>query len=321
MEFSYNSVICVVIELTSLKIIRRHSQCRRRAEQRMVFHYPTGGSRGAVYLSSEVLPCMHAFSTRIGGVIESVHTASLNLAFGRGDDKATVLRNLAIFGEAVGFEPESVISLPQLHSTKILTVTAADRGRGFLREADDGCDGYVTADAGITLGVKTADCVPVLLCAVEGNGQPYAVAALHAGWRGTVAYGSSGGEGIAGLGVEALVRLGAKREDIRAAIGPCIGVCCFEVGEDVRDAVRDCIGSERCERFVIPTGKGTDGVSRFRADLKGINRLILMSHGVAPENIDVSGHCTCCRPELFYSHRRDGNARGTMLAVISLKEA
>ena len=180
---------------------------------------------GVCYVRSTHIACPHGFSTRIGGVSDLPHTASLNLTYGRGDSDAVVLANLARFAEAVGVSGD-VVSLPQVHGTAVRIVDEADRGMGYQRPADGTCDGYVTAAPGVALGVKTADCVPILL-ADEAAG---VIGALHAGWRGTVA-------GIASVGVEKMIELGADPSRIVAAIGPSIGVCCYAVGDDFAEAV------------------------------------------------------------------------------------
>lgn len=322
---------------------------------------------GVRYLVSGLIPCVHGFATRLGGVSSLSATSSLNLAFGRGDPEGVVLENLERFGEAAGFDPESVISLRQMHSPGVMIVTPRDAGLGYYRSCSEGADGYATIERGVTLGVKSADCVPILLCALGRDGMAYAAAALHAGWRGSVSR-------IAERGVEALVSLGALPGDIRAAIGPAIGGCCFEIGADVRDAIARALGEEACARYVRPvarnrsdsentvlagvgnkntarggeydvnTGRGAESGSagtpgedeevvaagtpgadgkavvagKWRADLKGINAHILIGAGVRAENIDISGDCTCCLPGLYFSHRRSGEARGTMLSVINL---
>ena len=107
------------------------------------------------YYYSTLLQSKHAFSTRIGGVSATSETAGLNLAYGRGDDNATVLENLKLFASAAGFDPERVISLPQVHGTDVLYVTEDDAGRGYVRPADGTGDGYVTDREGVTLGVKS----------------------------------------------------------------------------------------------------------------------------------------------------------------------
>ncbi len=255
---------------------------------------------GVCYVRSDRIALPHGFSTRLGGVSALPHTASLNLAFGRGDDDAVVLANLARFTETVGL-PGEVISLPQIHSADVRIVGEADCGLGYQRPADGSCDGYVTAAPGVTIGVKTADCVPILL-ADEAAG---VIGALHAGWRGTVA-------GIAQVGVGKMIALGADPARIVAAIGPAIGPCCYEVGEDFAAAV----AASPCADLCLPHLDRREG--RLFADLPAMNAAILTAAGLRPDNIDRSGLCTCCDTTRFYSHRASHGKRGTMLSAIAL---
>ena len=179
---------------------------------------------GVKFLQSGLLRSKHAFSTRVGGVSELPHTSSLNLAFGRGDADETVLENIRLFSEAVGIDGKSIISVPQIHSAEVKVVSRAEKGYGVYRSSPFSCDGYVTQDKDIALGVKTADCVPILMEARNDEDDVIAVSAIHAGWRGTAAR-------IAGVGVEKLAALGAKPDKMFVAIGPCIHRCCYEVGE------------------------------------------------------------------------------------------
>lgn len=259
-----------------------------------------------MFTKSNILRSPHAFATRRGGVSVQEHTKSLNLAFGRGDKDEIVLENLAVFAKSVGFDAESVVSHPQIHSDKIITVTAQNRGEGyFVVEGVEGCDGYITRERGVTLGIKTADCVPILFEA-DKNGEIIAVGATHAGWRGTVA-------DIAGKCIERLCgELGAELSGIRVAIGPCIHSCCYEVSGDVYDAVKENLGEGMAERFVIPSGKE----GKYMCDLAGINRELILRRGVPAENIEIIEECTCCSPEKFFSHRYSNGQRGTMLNVI-----
>ena len=254
------------------------------------------------YLTSTIIRSPHAFSTRIGGVSDLSYTSGLNLAFNRGDSPKTVLENLSLFAEAVGFDPKSVISLPQIHSTIVLEVDKSMAGLGYYRDPDESADGYVASESEITLGVKSADCVPILLEAYGGNGEIIAVCALHAGWRGTAA-------GIAAEGVKKLVERGAAPSRIRAAIGPSIDVCCFEVGEDFAEAAAS-LGGDKLKPFC------RDG--KLYADLKAYNGQVLLSCGLEPENIDICDECTCCMADKYYSHRRMKGQRGTMLSVIKM---
>lgn len=264
-------------------------------------------SNSVVYVRSDILRSRHAFATRIGGVSNEVHTSALNLAFGRGDSEAAVLENLLRFADAVGFDKESVISLPQIHSANVIEVGKSDCGRGYFKNPCGECDGYLTAETGVTLGVKTADCVPIILEAEDENGRIIAVSALHAGWRGTVA-------GIAENGVNALINKGAEPFRIRAAIGPSIGHCCFEVGEEFPEAVEKARGKSFAEKFVTRRGE------RLFADIKGMNFQILVDCGVPSENIDLSDECTYCLEDKYYSHRRMKGVRGTMLSVVEMSK-
>ena len=263
---------------------------------------------GVSFYRSDLIPCPHGFSTRLGGVSEKEHTSSLNLAFGRGDDAETVLENLARFGNAAGFEPASVVSLPQIHGNNVLYISPENRGEGYSQATNREADGYVTDSPEVTLGIKTADCVPILLCGLSEEGIPIAVSAVHAGWRGTVS-------GIAKNGVRALTERGIRPENIRAAIGPAIDVCCYEVDNAFYERFCEEFGKAFLNETFLPS-KHTEG--KYYANLKEINRRILVASGVPEENIDVCTECTCCHPELFFSHRYTGGLRGTMLSVIAL---
>ena len=130
---------------------------------------------GVKFLRSDKIKCPHGFSTRIGGVSTAPPTKELNLQFGRGDDKKTVLENLSRFAEAVGVLPESIVSAHQIHSNIVKRITSSSSPK--LE-----CDGFVSSDTGVSLAVKTADCVPILLSGEDGHGNVVAVSAVHAGW-------------------------------------------------------------------------------------------------------------------------------------------
>ncbi len=273
-----------------------------------MFVYREDGGVGYYY--STLLVSLHGFSTRKGGVSALAETAGLNLAFGRGDDKVTVLENLRLFANAVGTEPDSVISLPQVHGTEVLHVSGGDAGMGYVKEANGMGDGYVTQDTGVTLGVKSADCVPVLLEARDAKGRVLGVAAVHAGWRGTAG-------GIVPNAVKALRELCAKDAEIRAAIGPCIGSCCFEVNTDCVDEFVRLCGREITDACFEKAENG-----KYMGDLVHVNRLLLHRAGIPDTHIDAAEICTCCHPDVFFSHRyaikHTNGKRGTMLSVIRM---
>ncbi len=256
---------------------------------------------GVKYLRSDIIPVRHGFATRVGGVSTEAHTASLNLAFRRGDDRDTVLENLRLFSKAVNVSAESIISRHQIHSSRVVYANENMRGEGYFLECDEGCDGYVTDREGVTLGVKTADCVPILFCDPDAH----IIGAVHAGWRGTVS-------GIAAECVKKMSALGANAKNIRAAVGPAIHSCCYEVGEDFRESVISLAGEKTAHEFIFERER------RLFADIVGMNRRILLETGLCECNIDICERCTCCEPSLFYSHRYSHGVRGTMLSVISL---
>ena len=240
----------------------------------------------------------HCFSTRFGGVSEG-YLASLNLGTHRGDLPENVRENYRILGEAVGFAPENTVFTKQIHSDIVERVGPSHRGRGLKWEATEGCDGLVTNDLGVVLTVFSADCTPILFYDPVAG----AVGACHAGWRGTAA-------GIASRVVEKMTaEFGSAPGNIRAAIGPCISQCCFETHADVPDAMIRSMGDE-ARSCILPKG------DKFLVDLKGLNALWLRRAGV--EQICIAEECTACQPDRFWSHRRVGDLRGSLAAMITL---
>jgi YfiH family protein len=247
---------------------------------------------GVRYLYSDLLPCPHGFSTKIGGVSTLAHLQSMNLGDNRGDDPQNVKENYRRFAFATGL-PQKKVFAHQVHENTVLYVTKEQTGQ-------PSCDGFYTDKEDLALYVKIADCIPILLYAPDLP----AVAALHAGWRGTAA-------GIAREGVKKLVALGADPEKMRAAIGVGIGSCCYEVDDPFIKAFLSSLGPE-FDRFLERRPEGTF------ADLKGANRELLLRSGLKKEHIDLCPRCTKCENQLFFSHRHTGGARGTMAAGIAL---
>lgn len=253
------------------------------------------------YLRAAELPAAHGFSTRYGGVSEGP-LSSLNLGFSRGDEPDNVQENWRRFSEAVGFATENLVLTHQVHGDVVRVVTETDRSQGFVSRPAPDCDALATNVPGLALAVFTADCTPVLLCdPVKG-----AVAAVHAGWRGTAL-------GIVKKAVETMQSaFGSAPEDIRAAIGPCIDRCCFETDADVPEAMRAALGSD-AEQAIDTCGGG-----KFHVDLKEINLLWLRRAGVT--HAQTCPFCTACDTERFWSHRRVGTERGSLASVIVCPE-
>ncbi len=253
-----------------------------------------------VYLAAEGIPVPHCFTTRLGGVSKG-YLASMNIGVHRGDESANVEENMRILGDAVGFALEDLVATKQTHSDIVRRVGIKDRGVYMVEGASEECDALITNEPGVGLVVFTADCTPVLLHdPVTG-----AVGAAHAGWRGTA-------KGIAALTVKAMCdEYGCKPQDIRAAIGPNIGPCCFETDRDVPDAMVAAFGEEAWEYIRQEKDK-------YYVNLKAMNALVLRNAGV--EKLEVSPLCTACNQELFWSHRKVGQQRGSQGAIIICKE-
>ena len=189
--------------------------------------------------------------------------------------------------QTIGFDINRLVTGEQTHSLNIAVVTDAEAGRGSVDiDSRIPCtDALITNHCGVCLMVLTADCVPVLLY----DPATHSAAAIHAGWRGTA-------NGIVGLTVKKMAdEFGAKPENLMAAIGPCIGACCFEVGDDV---------AEHFSRWPNTILRRSEW-PRPHIDLVLANRLQLEQAGILAANIESSDECTKCGPHGLFSHRRD----------------
>jgi YfiH family protein len=220
----------------------------------------------------------HAFSTRHGGLPP-------------GDREA----GWRPFLEAGGFPLTArVAKLRQVHGNRVHVYAAA----APLPDSPPEADGAVTRDPGLVLTVRTADCLPVLMADPAAG----VVGVAHAGWRGVVA-------GVLQRTVDSMERLGARARAIQVAVGPGIGACCFEVGEEVARAFAN-LGPG----LVLRTG------GRPRADLAGAVLSRLRLAGVPVGSILKSEHCTRCRTDLFFSHRGEPGGTGRLLSAAALDE-
>ena len=257
---------------------------------------------GLVYLTSPLLDGVrHGFSTRRGGVSPAPWD-TLNLRFGCGDTPEHVAENYRRLLGAVEMDPARAVLSLQVHRDDVRLCTSADAGKGLMRERDYEADALITAEKGLPLVVFSADCGTVLLHDPAAG----CVGAVHAGWRGCAA-------GIVEKTVREMARLlGARPERILAALGPCIGKCCFETDSDVPEAMASSALGAEAEPYLERRG------AKYHVDLAGLNRQWLLRAGVLPEHIEVCGLCTACRPDLFWSHRKMGEARGVQAAMICL---
>ncbi len=251
------------------------------------------------YLTAQNIAVPHGFTTRLGGVSPAPYD-SLNLGLHRGEAEPNVTENHRRLARAVGYDLGNLVLAHQTHTDEVRVVTRAD-ARGIDHHDYPECDALVTCDPGTALFVFTADCTPILLWDPKTG----AVGAVHAGWRGTAAQ-------IAGKAAAKMAaKFGCDPKNIRAAIGPNIGVCCFETHRDVPDAMLAAFGAE-----AIPHIRRSG--EKFHVDLKGLNALCLRQAGVT--NITISEECTVCAPHRFFSHRVTGGSRGSQGAIILCKE-
>jgi polyphenol oxidase len=260
---------------------------------------------------------LHGFSTRPGGASPLDGERVLSLGFTEWDSRENVQENRRRFQAALNAKEMALAPLKQFHSdiVRVLEAAPGEPGHG---------DASATSHQELLLGVQTADCVPILLVDLQNR----AVAAVHAGWRGT----------LRRIAVKAVgqmhMRFGSKPANILAAIGPAIGGCCYEVGTEV------------AAEFLSQFADAPDFFDEFRTgdepnpiqwlnqmppghqpppknvllDLRKANRAQLRDLGLLDKNISVSDLCTACRPDLFFSYRKQGAESGRHMSVIGIRK-
>jgi YfiH family protein len=269
----------------------------------------------------------HGFSTRRGG-LSRVYCADdapgeLNLGFTDADDRETVLRNRQLFAEAVTGDPATpLVALKQIHSNRTVQAAAEDAAR----ERPSKADALMTDEPGLLVGIQTADCIPVLVA----DSKRHAVAAFHAGWRGTVNRIVESGIGRMRLA------FGSRPEDLVAAIGPGIGPCCYSVGEEMlsnfesqfayaRELFREVYDSDPVRTkypmlFLTQRAPGHSEIGpSLHLNLVEANRCQLLAAGLKPRSIKFIGGCTSCQQDMFFSHRGSQGHAGRMLSVIGIR--
>lgn len=247
----------------------------------------------------------HGFSTRFGGVSKGMFS-SMNLSFTRGDEEANVRDNYSRLGEAIGFSCEDMVFSDQTHTTNIRVVTEADRGKGFTRQKDyTDIDGLVTNVPELVLVTFYADCVPLFFVDTVHN----AIGLSHSGWKGTV--GKIGKHTIEVMKEQ----YGTRPQDLIAAIGPSICQECYEVSEDVIEQFCEAFDEIYWREIFYKKSNGKYQLNLWRA-----NELIFQEAGIPQEKIVTTDLCTCCNPELLFSHRASKGKRGNLGAFLMLKK-
>ncbi len=260
----------------------------------------------------DLMPGLSAgFTGRSGGAGEHPY-GDLNLAFHVGDDPDVVLENRRRLAGALGFPAETWTCGEQVHGVDVAVVREGDRGKGYRdrSSAFQATDGLVTNVPNVLLTSFYADCVPLYFLDPVNR----VVGLAHAGWKGTV-----------GRIAEAVLtkmeqEYGSRRSDIRTAIGPSIGECCYEVDEHVMEQVRNAFAGipeeEWAPKIAIPSTRK----DRSMLNLKEMNRIIMIKAGILPTHIECTSWCTSCHSDRFFSYRKHNGVTGRMASWVGLKE-
>ncbi|HEX3660737.1 MAG TPA: peptidoglycan editing factor PgeF [Acidobacteriaceae bacterium] len=309
---------------------------KRRGERNQPVELPPQKPRRVVKSQIEIVRAagwqeipwlVHGFSTRTGGATHAYRpeqrAAELNLGFTQSDARENVLENRRRFLEALGAPEARLVTLRQIHSSLVRRVKRADAERVPAWKGD----GMMTDEPGALLAIQTADCIPVLVADTKRR----AVAAFHAGWRGTL-------KRIVEAGVNRMrLEFGSRPENLVAAIGPGIGVCCYAVGEEVRsefssqfayasDLFHEVSDSDPVrERYPLlfltarAPGHSNLGPS-LHLDLMEANRRQLLDAGLRADAITVTGDCTRCQNNRYFSYRAEQGFTGRMLSVVGRRD-
>ena len=234
---------------------------------------------------------LHGFPERTGGVSQGLRR-SLNMGVRWGDDRAAVETNRRLVAAHAGYDPAALVATRHVHGNDVYRV-----GEPLPEQAE--FDGLVSDRPGTVLGAFAADCIPLVFA------DPVArvCGAAHAGWRGTVS-------GVAANVVARMAEAGSRPANVRVALGPSIGPCCFEVGPEVVAEFRAAFGE--LPKLVV------QGAHKEHIDLRVATRAVLEQAGVRPEHIDDAPPCTRC-DERFFSYRRDGKDGGVHMAFIAMR--
>ena len=240
----------------------------------------------------------HAFTTRLGGVSVG-NCATMNISTTRGDAPEAVEENKRRLAAAVGVRVEDMTFTHQTHTANVAVVRREDRGKQFMET-----DGMVTDVPGICLVTFYADCVPLYFV----DPVKKVIGLSHSGWRGTV-------NKIGKVTVEKMTEnYGSNPKDILAAIGPSICQDCYEVSEDVAEVFRETFDEIIHGELFYRKENG-----KYQLNLWKANENVFLEAGILKEHIAVTNVCTHCNPEILFSHRTTGNARGNLSALLALK--
>lgn len=263
---------------------------------------------GVEYLSYPLIEktgiVTHGFSTRIGGVSEGV-CSTMNLSFARGDKEEAVRENFRRMAHALGVEPGDMVCSKQTHTTNVRVVTEEDRGKGITKSLDyTDVDGLITNVPGLCLATFYADCVPLFFVDPVHR----AIGLSHSGWRGTVGK-------IGKVTVEMMQKeYGTNPKDVITAVGPSICQDCYEVSEDVIEQFRENFDKKDWEKLFYRKENG-----KYQLNLWNANEIVFAEAGIQKEHMAITNLCTCCNPDVLFSHRASQGKRGNLGAFMAIK--
>lgn len=247
----------------------------------------------------------HCFSSRLGGVSKT-HLGTMNLSYTRGDEREYVDENYRRIAQVLDCKVEDIVCSDQTHTTNVRKVTVADKGKGVMTERDySDIDGLITNEPGVVLATFYADCVPLYIVDPVHR----AIGLSHSGWRGTV--NRMGAVTLQEMEME----YGTNPKEVFVAIGPSICQECYEVSQDVAEAFREAFPVQaNDERLVYQKNE-----EKFQLNLWYANECVFREAGVPEAHIEVTDVCTCCNPEILFSHRASKGMRGNLGAFLVLK--
>ncbi len=243
---------------------------------------------------------LQAFTTRHEGVSRPPYN-SLNLGINTDDAPHNLEGNRSLLARTFGVPLERLVTVRQNHGSDILVIDAPNEDFSHFHGIE--ADAIITNQPGVMIGVTVADCVPILLY----DPVKKVIAAVHAGWQGSAA-------NIVGQVVQGMQSVfGCRPTEIQAAIGPCIGPCCYQVDQPVKEGFK-------MQAALWEAVAETDGAGRWRLDMALANRMQMEEAGLLPGNIQTAGQCVCCLKELYFSYRRDNGETGRQIGFIMLKD-
>lgn len=240
----------------------------------------------------------HGFSTRLGGVSRG-HCSTMNISTNRGDDPKAVTENRRRIANAIGVDVNKMVYTNQTHTTNVAVVTKEDFGKAL-----DETDGMITNTPGLCLVTFYADCVPLYFV----DPVKKAIGLSHSGWRGTV-------NKMANVTIRKMMdTFGSNPKDIITAVGPSICQDCYEVSDDVIEQFENAYDKKDWDSLFYQKENG-----KYQLNLWKANEINFLESGISQDHIAVTNICTCCNPDVLFSHRITGFDRGNLSAFLALK--